>query len=209
MTLADWQDALARRVMGGDAAAIPLSAGLVATAKVRRSWCEARAAKAARLTLSVLPGDLRTQLIARWVNQGGGAGAFHTLEAEAFLPFIAGHLTDPSHELTVCHLEAALARATAAKAAFAPPQAADPAARLRHGAGASLLLFTAEPQALLAAVLGQGPAPPLSDARYPMLAAPGVPGLLRGADPAEVAAWRGLSGPADVLSRLLAQGVLQ
>jgi hypothetical protein len=209
MTLADWQHALARQVMGGDDPAAPLSAGLLATAKVRRSWCEARASKAARLTLSVLPGALRSALIARWVDEGGGAGAFHALEADAFLPFIAGHLTDPSHELTVCRLEAALARATAAKAAFAPPQAPDPSAVPRHGAGASLVLFTAEPQALLAAVLGQGPAPPLGDARFPMLAAPGVPGLLRPADPAEVAAWRSLSGEAGVLSRLLAQGVLQ
>lgn len=214
MNLADYQVALAGAVMGGGGDAVPRSAGLAATAKVRRSWCEARAAKAARLTLSMLHSELRADLIAGWVDQGGGAAAFHTLEAETFLPFIARRLTNPSHALAVCRLDAALARATAARAGFAP--AADQSGRLGRGDGASLVMLTAQPEWLLSAVLGQASAPPLTRQRFPVLAAPGITGLLRPASSGEVVLWRRLAQPAARsalgggagIDRLLSEGVL-
>src|SRR3954452_8554035 len=81
-------------------------------ASVQRSWCIARAAKSASLTLSLLPKEKQERLLDEWVDSGAGAASFHGIEAESFLEFIAGQLIDPSHELTVCQFECATLRAS-------------------------------------------------------------------------------------------------
>jgi len=90
-------------------------------ASVQRSWCIARAAKAASLTLSLLPEEKRQRLLNEWVDAGAGAASFHGVEAELFLDFISQHLHNPSHELTVCRFERATLCASNGAGHFVPP----------------------------------------------------------------------------------------
>src|SRR6185436_1057925 len=64
-------------------------------ASVQRSWCIARAAKSASLTLSLLPQEKQERLLDEWVDSGAGASSFHGVEAELFLEFIGKQLPDP------------------------------------------------------------------------------------------------------------------
>jgi hypothetical protein len=176
------------------------SKGFRATANIQRSWCESRAATGARLTLSILPQAERRELIREWVDGGGGTNSFFAAEAEAFLAFIARRLTDPSHAMSLCRLEQAVLRAEAGAAQFEPAQPAvlgDPACVLRRGHHAALVVLFAEFEQLLAAIEGQGPAPPLSDEQV-LLVAPGLPGLARPADALETALWRALAEPKSI-----------
>src|SRR6185369_5378776 len=70
-------------------------------AGVQRSWCIARAARAAYLTLSQLPLEERERLLDEWVNRGSGAQSFFHVEAEAFLDFIGERLSDRPREFTI------------------------------------------------------------------------------------------------------------
>ena len=69
-------------------------------ASVQRSWCIARATKAAHLTLSLLPVEERERLLDEWVDSGSGAQSFFGVEAEMFLDFLSGYLSDRPFELT-------------------------------------------------------------------------------------------------------------
>src|SRR5215469_13470362 len=96
-------------------------AGFGFTRQVQRSWCMGRTAGAAQLTLSLLTIEQRRSLVGDWVDGGGGAALDVTSEAAAFLAFVGRHLPDPSHELSVCRMEEAAYRASAAAASFTPP----------------------------------------------------------------------------------------
>ncbi|HWA63206.1 MAG TPA: hypothetical protein VG939_17645 [Caulobacteraceae bacterium] len=215
MSLAAFQEALARRVRS-PAAAGGGDRGLAVTAAVRRSWCEARTAKAGAITLSLLPTEARRRLIAEWVDLGGGAGAFRNLEAEAFLDFVAPRLPDPSHVLTLCRLEQALARAAVAVDFGAPPLPR-PGARVARGRWASLVRFGCEPVALIEAALGGPEPPPLEPRSRPVFVAPGIKGRLRPAIGPEAALWATLKEPQPWreaqrlcdLRALLAEGVVE
>src|SRR5678815_4481999 len=61
-------------------------------ASVQRSWCIARATKAAHLTLSLLPPEERERLLDQWVDSGSGAQSFFFVEADSFLDFIGTYL---------------------------------------------------------------------------------------------------------------------
>jgi len=79
-----------------------------------------------------------------------------------------------------------------------------------RGPHASLVWFHAEPEDVLRALHG-APPPPVGDAVYPMLFAPGLPDLYRAASDEEVALWARLPTaevPPGLLERLLAEGVL-
>src|SRR5262245_25937934 len=93
-------------------------------AGVQRSWCIARATKAAHLTLSLLPEEERGRLLDEWVDSGSGAQSFFGVEAEAFLDFLGRRLTDRPSELTVCQFERATLRASEGASVFVAP---DPA----------------------------------------------------------------------------------
>jgi hypothetical protein len=176
------------------------SAGFRATANVQRSWCESRAASGARLTLSMLPLAQRRELVREWVDCGGGTNSFFAAEAEAFLEFIAPRLDQPSHALSLCRLEQAVLRAEAVTAQFEPPEPGvldDPACMLRRGHHAALVVVFAEFEQLLLAIEGQGPTPPLSHQQM-LLIAPGLPGLARPADAAEIKLWRSLAEPQSI-----------
>jgi hypothetical protein len=97
-------------------------------AGVQRSWCIARATKAAHLTLSLLLPEERERLLDEWVDSGSGAQSFFFVEAESFLDFIGGYLSDRPREFTVCQFERATLRASNGANVFVAP---DPAALKR------------------------------------------------------------------------------
>src|SRR5215218_7798519 len=81
-------------------------------ASVQRSWCIARATKAAHLTLSLLPEEERERLLNEWVDSGSGTHSFFRVEADSFLDFLGRRLSDRSCEFTVCQFERATLRAS-------------------------------------------------------------------------------------------------
>lgn len=175
------------------------SAGFGFTRQVQRSWCIGRTAGAAQLTLSLLPIERRRSLVGDWVDAGGGAALDVTSEAAAFLAFVARHLPDPSHELSVCRMEEAAYRANAAAASFEPPPPAlpdDQSALLQHGRDSALVLFFTEPRRLFAAIAAQEKLPPRGKKGFPYLFAPGLPALRREATSVEVRLWKRLAVPA-------------
>jgi hypothetical protein len=224
MSLLDFQTALGRAVraqVGEDAlcgidfatgeraclAAMIESPGFRFTVDVQRSWSVGRASKAARLTLSILPAGKRRRLLDEWVSAGGGTASFFAAEAEAFLDFIAKHLPDPSHELTLCRVEQATLRASEGSRHFVAPNPSRldvPGCVLGAGQYAALVQFHAEPHLLLAALGGQ-PLPPLSPHVIPMLFGPGMDGLFRQATDDEVTLWERLVEPVG-LTALLREG---
>jgi hypothetical protein len=182
------------------------SPGFRFTRRVRRSWSRGRAARVARLTLSVLPMEEHQQLVDDWVEAGGSTSFDPIIEAVAFLDFVGSRLPDPSHALTLCRMERATYRASAAALRFEPPNPAilgDPNISLKIGSGASLVRFLAEPAELLAAVEAGAPLPPIADRSFPLLFAPGLTGLVREPSDAEESVWEQLARPTtiDVLTR--------
>jgi hypothetical protein len=153
-------------------------------ASVQRSWCIARAAKAASLTLSLLSQEKRERLLDEWVDSGAGASSFHGVEAELLLDFIAGHLPDPSHELTVCQFERATLRASNGASHFVAPDVSA-LQDLDH---------------LLNAVHNEEPLP----ARPVMLIlfSPGLPQLCIEAAPEAMSVWEALATATSVRTML-------
>jgi hypothetical protein len=200
------------------------SRGFWFTVGVQRSWCELRARNAARVVLGILPAAERRSLVEAWVVRGGGTASFHATEADRFLDFIAAHLPDPSHALTVCRVEQAIHRATQAAAAFAPEPPldaqADPA--VARGGGAALVSVPARRGPLDRFLTGDGReagAEPGPEMR--VLFAPGLAGLCREASPGEARIWDACAAPIAVsaleadgharpcVAGLLAAGVLE
>ena len=174
------------------------SSGFRFTRRGQRSWCEGRTAEAAQLTLSNLPTEQRRQLVNDWVDAGGGTAFDPASEADAFLEFVAGHLSEPSHAMTICRMEQAAYRASAAALRFKPPDLSlldHPKTMLCAGKGAALVPFFAEPQRLFAAIEAKAQLPPLSDRCFFVLFAPGLPALFRAANNEEAALWDMLVGP--------------
>src|SRR5262249_22972840 len=149
----------------------------------------------------ILSTEQRRQLVNDWVDSGGGAAFDPASEAEAFLEFVAGHLNEPSHVMTVCRMEQAAYRVSEAAVGFSTsyPSLLDHAAAVYCvGKGASLLRFFVEPQRLFAAIETKTPLPPLSDKCFLVLFAPGLPTLFRAANNEEAAIWEKLSHPVAV-----------
>lgn len=159
------------------------------TMDVQRSWCAGRAAKGARLTLSILDVDTRQRLLDTWVAAGGGTASLFSAEADAFLEFIASHLPNPSHALTVCRLEQAILRAGEGAAPAAADLTLPREAVVRAGRYAALVRFYAEPDQLLAALRGGIALPPVSSTCMCVLFAPGLEGISRVATADDVALW--------------------
>jgi hypothetical protein len=188
-------------------AALVESAGFRFTVDVQRSWSVGRAAKAARLTLSILAPEERRQLLDEWVSNGGGTASFFAAEADAFLEFIAERQPNPSHALTICRVEQATLRASEGSRYFRAPDLSRldaPGCLLAAGRYAALVQFYAEPHRLLAALDGQ-PLPPLSPQAISMLFGPGLDGLFREATDEEVTLWERLVEPA-AFKALLQEG---
>lgn len=172
------------------------SPGFRFTLEVQRSWCVGRATRAGSLTLSILPDELRRQVLDEWLDAGGGTSSFFAAESEAFLEFIASHLPDPSHELTACRFEQATLRTNLQVAAFQTPDPdllAAPGCLLRRGPYAGMAAFHGEPHAIIEALVKHEPLPPLAADVTTMLFGPGLNRLCRVASQREVALWRKLA----------------
>jgi hypothetical protein len=142
-----------------------------------------------------------------WVNTGGGTASFFASEAEAFLEFIARHLPNPSHALTMSQVERATLRAREGSDHFVPPALSalnSTNCVLARGQFAAMVQFWTDPRLLLAAMAGHR-LPPLSSDATPVLFAPGLDGLFRIATPEENALWQRLATPTS-LTTLLREG---
>lgn len=219
MSLGDFQQALARAVRG-DAGpddrvrlgAIADAPGLALTGRIRRAWCEGRAARAAPLTLGAFTPDDRAAALAAWADAGGGTASYADFEAEAFLAFLLARCAEPSHAATLARFEAAIARA---RMAPCPARVAlTPTSRLVRAPGATLLAVPESIGAIAAAAQGRGPWPPLGGPTVAMLAAPGIEGWVRAITPAEQRLWRhgatGVEAGAAIRAarKLVAEGAL-
>jgi hypothetical protein len=151
------------------------SRGFAFTAKVQRSWCELRAARAAHFTLALLPPDERRSLLDGWLDRGGGRASFFATEAEAFLEFVAASLPDSSPALGMCRFEQATHRAASASSVFVAPtcELADEALLERGGSAAVVCL----------------------DLPCPLVFAPGLPRLWRPCTQDELALWAACAEP--------------
>jgi hypothetical protein len=177
------------------------TAGFGFTRQVQRSWCIGRTAGAVQLTLSLLTIEQRRSLVDDWVDAGGGAALDVTSEAAAFLAFVARHLPDPSHELSVCRMEEAAYRASAAAVNFMPPALSLPEEQgtsFHHGQGSMLVYFFADPRRLFAAITAREPLPAVGNRGFPYLFAPGLATLRRVASAAEARLWHRLAVPASL-----------
>jgi hypothetical protein len=192
----------------GYLSALTGNAGFQFTVKVQRSWCAGRAAKAAFLTLSILPEETRRLLLHQWTSLGGGTRSFVGAESEAFLQFISRHLPDPSHEFTVCMLELAALRASEGARHFERPSPFGLDSRhcvLQRGHYAGLVRFHAQPQQLLDALMKREALPPISPNAATLLFGPGLDRLHRTASRREVIVYEKLASPTPA-ARLFGEG---
>ena len=223
--LADWQIALGRAMQAGShhqmlddihlapdararVARLCRSPGFRFTAKIQRSWCEARSASGARLTLLALSPEQRRDLVAEWVDRGGGRQSFLAGEAEGFLEFLAERLPEPSHALSLCRFERALLLASEAATEFRSPDLArldDADCLLMAGRHATLVAFHADIDPLFAALERKAALPPVTAITRSIVFAPGIPRLLRATEPAEATLWQAIAAPI-TSAALLRQG---
>jgi hypothetical protein len=174
-------------------------------ASVQRSWCIARATKAAHLTLSLLPPEERERLLDEWVNSGSGAQSFFFVEAESFLDFIGRYLSDRPREFAVCQFERATLRAGNGANVFVPPDPAPlqrPDCCLRRGSYAAVVCFEAGTDRL--SNLHQ-PLAELFSAGLIVMFSPGLPQLWHEPSTEEMDLWNALNSPTSV-STLLSRG---
>jgi hypothetical protein len=211
-SLAAFQSDLGRALRGEDACPInPHSAGFRFTMQVRHSWRRGRAMLAARTVLSALGDDERQNLLDEYVDHGGGLEMFLAAEAECFLAFLEPRLPEPSHALTLCHMQQALYQAREGASTFAPSQHRVGAGLVRRGRYGALIRFHADPGALLTALNG-GALPPVGPPDHAVLFGPGLPNLFRPATDAEAQLWERLpltnASPALIVP-LLTEGVVE
>lgn len=241
MALVDFQTSLAHLVRAANGADRPVVGSLSVderaylggltenpafrfTVRVQRSWCVGRAAKAAYLTLSILPCSHRELLLQEWVDSGGGTHSFVGAESASFLEFIANRLADPSHELTICRMELAALRSSEGSLRFtspAPSRLDSPGCLLQRGRFAGVVRFYAEPQQVLSAFAKREPRPPISTDATSLLFGPGFDRLYTKAVARELALYERLQSLApatqliregfdrETILRLLDAGVLE
>jgi hypothetical protein len=209
--LAAFQSDLGRALQGEDCCPIDSqSVGFRFTMTIRRSWRLGRAIMAARAVVSVMPDDERQRLVNEYVDRGGGSEMFLERESEAFLAFLALRLPNPSHALTLCQMQQALARARLGASTFVLSRRCA-AVPVRRGRYAALVWFYADPAAVMAAIPG-GKLPPVGPPDYAVLFAPGLANLFRPATIAETALWATLpvaDAPVALIAPLLMKGVLE
>lgn len=189
-------------------------------ASVQRSWCVARATKAAHLTLSLISPDERQRLLDEWIDSGAGAQSFFFVEADLFLDFLSKRLSDRPRELTMCRFERATLRAGDGANYFVAPDPGSlqkPNCCLRRGSYAALVRFEKDPND----VEKHGPLEDLFRGGMIVLFSPGLPQLWHEPSAAEVDLWEALDHPASVrtllsrghsgetLEALLSQGTIE
>jgi len=175
-------------------------------ASVQRSWCIARSAKAAHLTLSLLPVEERERLLNEWVDSGSGAQSFFGVEAEMFLDFLGGHLSDRPFELTVCQFERATLRASTGASLFEAPDVAAlqiSDSCVRRGDYAAVVHFAADTDQV--SIQSHERLTDLFSAGMIVMFSPGHPQLWHEPTSEELDLWDALDSPVAVTT-LLAHG---
>src|SRR6185295_8586614 len=173
-------------------------------ASVQRSWCIARATKAAHLTLSLLPPEERERLLDEWVDSGSGAQSFFFVEADSFLNFIGEHLSGRPREFTVCQFERATLRASNGANIFVAPDheyLKNPSTCLRRGSYAGLVRFEADPMPN-----SHGPLTELFSSGVIVIFSPGLPQLWHEPSPDEIDLWTALENSPTPVQTLLDHG---
>lgn len=193
-------------------------------ASVQRSWCIARATKAAHLTLSLLAQEERERLLDEWVNSGAGSQSFFAVEAESFLDFIGAYLSDRPCEFTICQFERATLRASSGADVFVVPNAASlqkPESSLRRGNYASLVRFAADPDQWQSSVQKNELLTHLFSTGLIAMFSPGLQQLWHEPSSNELDLWDALDSPTQVssllshghsletLERMLGQGAIE
>jgi hypothetical protein len=193
-------------------------------ASIQRSWCIARATRAAQLTLSLLSQEERERLLDEWVDSGAGAQSFFRVEADSFLDFIGRHLLDRPRALTVCQFERATLRASNGAADFVPPDVSflqKPDCFVRRGSYAALVRFCNDPKGPPKLDQKREPLAELFAAGLIVMFSPVLPQLWHEPSTAEVELWETLENPASVrtllrrghvgetLEKLLSQGAIE
>lgn len=174
-------------------------------ASVQRSWCIARATKAAHLTLSLLTQEERERLLDEWVDSGSGTQSFFAVEAEAFLDFIGGYLSDRPCEFTVCQFERATLRANNGANVFVAPDAATllrPDTWLGRGRYASLVRFAADQNQWQILDQQHKSLRDLFSAGLTVMFSPGLPQLWHEPSSEELDVWDALDSPTPVRTLL-------
>jgi hypothetical protein len=169
--------------------------GIALTARIRSSWCMGRARRAARLTLAALTEPEREAIVRDWVAQGGGTSSFFEAEIETFLDFIAKRVEAPSHAASLCRFERALHRARSNRNAGDAVQPLGSMTLIQRAAEAELVTFHAPMEELLEALAGKRGWPPVEGASHQLLIAPGIAGLVRDANAAEINLWEAAARP--------------
>ena len=184
------------------------TAGFRLYAGIQRSWCIGRAAKAAPLTLSVLPDEQRRLFLDDWVSAGGGTRSFYEVEAESFFDFISRRLIDPSPELSLCEFERAAQRASMGVNSVPPTDFSaltNPVCCLRRGRYAAVVRLHVDPGALLESLQRNKPLPELSYEPLVVMFSPGISQLWSTPTADELALWQAVEEPT-VIDSLLASG---
>lgn len=197
------------------------SPGFSLTAEVPRWWRHQRVERSARLTLMALRG--RADAVLRdYLREVPCFTLFFIAEGLSFLEYVARTVAAP-HVRPVAELERALWTLKLAAPAHGGtvPELA-PGAVLERHPSAACILFDAPPEAVLGALLKQAPLPEPEARRYPVLVAPGVPGLWRPATSEEASAFAAAvagtpvdvkgalpGGSADVVAALRVAGALR
>lgn len=179
---------------------------------IQRSWARYKSGEGAAFTLSCLSAAQRASLIEGWVELGGGTDLLIMREGHAFLDYIAEHLPNPSHELSICRMEQAIHLANGGAVSFTPlaVDAALAAPLLTKHPEATLVDFHTDPNALLECTQQQRPLPPVGAHTASWLIAPGVPGLVQFANIEQIRAMRRLTQPTSpqALLQLVSQQTL-
>lgn len=202
MALDDYQRALAAAAREQDLSAAELALlenlsppDIAPAGRVGSSRCMRRARRAARLTLAALPEGERAAVVRDWLAQGGGASSLFEAEVEAFLAFIADRIDTLSHAGSLCQFERALHRARSARGADDGLRPVGSLTMIRRAAEADLVAFHAPMDALLEALAGKRSWPAVGAVTHRLLIAPGIAGLVRDANRAEIALWEAAELP--------------
>ncbi len=142
------------------------SRGLEVTCFIQRWWRQTRVRWATPLTLAVLGPQRSAELLDAYLNAVPCASLFFTPEALGFLDFVLEQELDVPHLPAIARFEQALL--SAAEVSSSP-----------HDPPAAIVVFDAQPELLLGALLAGQVLPEPGAARYPVLVAPGLPHLWR------------------------------
>ena len=164
--------------------------GLRVTRHAQRSWRVVRLLNALPLTMVALPAATRDAVINAYLDEVPCVSFFHAHEGRGFARFLVDHRpVVGAHALSLAAFEVAVADAME-HPLFARDEA-EPGpltgeSILRMHPAATVVVFAAAPEQVIAAAIAGTEPPPLEDAPHALLVAPGLPSLTRALRPDEL-----------------------